>query len=506
MTATRKLSFAPLAVLAAAVLFASCAVGPNFKKPGAPKVSSYTPTTITNTVAVTNVIGGEAQRFKTGMDIPGQWWTLFHSKPLNRLIELSLTNNPNLKSAQAALLVAQENTKSQAGAFWPAVAGSFAASRNASSEQLSPVPNASVFTYSLFTPQLAVSYTPDVFGLNRRTVESLQAQAEQQRFALLATYITLSANVVSAAVNEASLRAQIAATTNLIAENTKALDVLKVQFSLGYASRLDLAAQESQLASVVATLAPLLKQLEQQRDALAVLVGVFPSQDPAETFELSGLALPQELPLSLPSELVRQRPDVRQAEENVHSASALIGVAIANRIPSITLSANAGNSSLAIDKLFSSGTAFWGLGAVATEPIFEGGMLLHKQRAAQAAYVQAAEQYRSAVLTAFQNVADTLHALRQDANALRAAVDAERAARVTLNLTEEQLTTGYVNYLSLVAAETAYQQAVITLVQAQANRYSDTAALFLALGGGWWNHEDISPTKPRSTLKAMIND
>jgi NodT family efflux transporter outer membrane factor (OMF) lipoprotein len=490
--ATAKQFLVPgILVLPAALLFASCAVGPNFKKPAPPTVDSYTAAPIKATSEVTNEVAGGSQQFIKGLDISGEWWTLFHSEALNHLIQLALTNNPNIKSAQAALLMAQENTKAQRGAFWPAITGSFSGSRQRQSELLAPIPNANVFTYNLFTPQVSVSYEPDVFGLNRRTVESLKAQENQQRYALIATHIALSANIVTAAIQEASLREQIAATRKLIGLDSNALDILRAQLSKGYASRLDVAAQESQLAQVEATLPALAKQLAQQRDALAVLVGMFPSQDPAEKFELTDLHLPGELPLSLPSGLVEQRPDIRQAEENMHSASAQVGVATANRIPNITLSANAGSTALAVDKLFSSGTGFWMAGGTVTQPLFEGGMLLHKERAAKAAYVQAAEQYRSTVQTAFQNVADTLNALEQDADALKAAVNAEQAAKITFEVSQKQYEAGYANYLFLLSAEQTYQQAVINLVQAQANRFSDTAALFLALGGGWWNRTDL---------------
>jgi NodT family efflux transporter outer membrane factor (OMF) lipoprotein len=345
--------------------------------------------------------------------------------------------------------------------------------------------------YSLYTPQVSVSYVPDVFGLNRRTVESLSAQQEQARFALVATHITLSSNVAAGAVQEASLRAQVDATHEIITINTDMLQILRNQYAKGYVSRLDVAAQESQLAQVAATLPPLMKQLAQQRDLLARLSGGFPSQDLPEKFELSSLQLPQELPVSLPSQLVEQRPDVRQAEENLHSASALIGVAVANRLPSFALTADAGSMAVVFSRMFSGGTGFWDVAAGVTQPIFDGGTLLHRERAARAAYTQAAEQYRSTVLTAFQNVADTLNALLQDADALKAAAAAKDAASVTLDLARKQYQSGYANYLSLLNAEQAYQQAVINLVQAQANRYADTAALFQALGGGWWNRVDI---------------
>jgi NodT family efflux transporter outer membrane factor (OMF) lipoprotein len=236
----------------------------------------------------------------------------------------------------------------------------------------------------------------------------------------------------------------------------------------------------------------LLKQLAQQRDLLAALSGRFPSQDPAGQFELAGFHLPETLPLSLPSQLVDQRPDVRQAEEALHAASAQIGIARANRLPSITLSADAGTMALEAGKIFSSSAAFWTLAGGVAQPIFQGGTLLHQERAARAAYTQAAEQYRATVLAAFQNVADTLHALQQDANALSAAAAARDAAKVTLDLAQKQFETGYAGYLPLLNSEQTYQQASMNLVQAQANRYSDTAALFQALGGGWWNRHELS--------------
>ena len=477
---------------ASALLFStSCAVGPNFKRPAAPQVGGYTPSLITTTSNTPDVTGGEAQHIIEGNDIPGEWWTLFHSKPLNDLIEQSLKANPDIKAAQAALTVAKENVRAQRGFYYPSAAASFSADRSKTSNVASPFTASGALYYSLFTPQVSVSFVPDVFGLNKRTVESLKAQEQQARFALAATHITLSSNVAAAAIQEASLRDQIAATQELININNNILEILVNQFAKGYVSRMEVAAQESQLAQVSATLPPLLKQLAQQRDLLSALSGGFPSQELPETFTLSSLQLPQELPLSLPSKLVEQRPDVRQAEENLHFASAQIGVAVANRLPSFPLTANVGSMALTFASMFSSGTAFWDLAAGVTQPIFEGGTLAARERAARAAYLQADEQYKSTVLTAFQNVADTLNALQQDADALKTASAAKDAAAVTLDLTNKQLQTGYVGYLALLNAEQTYQQAVIALVQAQANRYSDTAALFQALGGGWWNRADL---------------
>lgn len=490
MTIPRTSRLKSLLAVPAFVLLVSCAVGPNFKKPDPPDVHHYTAAPVKVTKSTKGVRGGESQRFVKDLDIPREWWTAFHSRPLNDLIERSLKNNPGIAAAQAALKVARENTLAQKGAFYPSVDASFSALREKSSSALSPVTSGPQLFFNLFTPQVSVSYVPDVFGLNRRTVESLKAQEDQQRYQLAATDITLSSNVASAAIQEASLRGQIEATRQLIDINTEMLGIVRERFLKGYANRLDVAAQEAQLAQVTATLPPLLKQLAEQRDVLAALSGSFPSQGPAETFTLSSLQLPGELPLSLPSRLVEQRPDVRQAEENMHSASALIGVAVANRLPSIPITANAGSTALSIGKLFTPGVQFWSIEETATQPIFHGGTLLHRERAARAAFQQAAEEYRGAVLTAFQNVADTLNALDQDANTLNAAAAAERSAKATLDLTRQQSQLGYANYLALLSAEQTYQQSLMNLVQAQANRYADTAALFQALGGGWWHQAD----------------
>jgi NodT family efflux transporter outer membrane factor (OMF) lipoprotein len=493
MTQSCKSRVARHIVISALLLIAGCAVGPNFKTPAAPNVSRYAPLSTTSSTA--SVAGGEAQHFSEKIDIPGEWWRLFRSKPLNDLIERSLKANPDIKAAQAALKVARENVLAQKGAFYPSITGTSSATRSKTSNELSPTPANNDLYFNLYTHQVAVSYVPDVFGLNRRTVESLQAQAQQAQFALVASHITLSSNVAAAAIQEASLRAQIDTTRQLIAINSNLVQVVRNQFAKHAATRADVAAQESQLAQINATLPPLLKQLAQQRDLLAALSGGFPSQGLAEEFELSNLQLPQKLPVSLPSQLVEQRPDVRQAEENMHSASAQIGVAVANRLPNFNLTADAGTMALTAAKLFSAGAGFWDLGASVTQPIFQGGTLLHKERAARAAYVQAAEQYRGVVVSAFQNVADTLNALQHDADALKSAATAADAAKVTLDLTRRQLETavaGETNQLALLNAEQTYQQSVVNLVQAQANRYADTAALFQALGGGWWNRADLA--------------
>jgi NodT family efflux transporter outer membrane factor (OMF) lipoprotein len=335
-----------------------------------------------------------------------------------------------------------------------------------------------------------VAYALDVFGANRRQVESLDAQAAAQRFELEAAYITLASNVVAAAIQEASTRAQIEATEKIIGSNAQALDILRNQKNLGYASSVDLAAQEAALAQAQQGLPPLQKQLEQTRDLIRALVGNLPDKDVGETFQLTSLHLPRDLPLSLPSSIILQRPDVRAAEEQMRSANAQVGAAIAARLPQFAISGAYGGAASKFSQMFTSGGPFWNISGNVDQTIFAGFTLLHRQRAADQAFVQAAAQYKSTVIGAFQNVADTLHALESDADAVKAAVASERAAKVTLDLSTRQFEAGYVGSLALFSAEEAYRQAVIALVQAQSNRLSDTAALFQALGGGWWNRTD----------------
>jgi NodT family efflux transporter outer membrane factor (OMF) lipoprotein len=469
---------------------AGCAVGPDFVRPEAPQVSGYTATPVSTTVVTPGVAAGEAQHFVEGEDIPGKWWELFHSSDLNAIVERALSKNYDLKAAAAALAAAHENTLAQRAAFYPNVNGSLAAGRSRTSAELSPTPSSGALIYSLYTPEVSVAFVPDVFGLNRRLVEAMNAQEQESRFQLEAEYLVLSANVVVAVMQEGALRAQISAVQSLILLNEQGLEVLRQQRKNGYAGQLDVAAQEAQLAAARALLPPLQKQLEQQRNLLATLTGALSSEGLSEEFELSQLQLPEELPLSVPSRLIEQRPDVRQAEENLHAASAQIGVAVANRLPNFTLTADAGKSALTLGSLTAGSATFWDLGAVVTQPIFQGGALLHKERAAREAFNEAGEQYRSTVLAAFQNVADTLAALEHDARALEAATASTAAAKSTLDMIRAQQQAGYVNILQMVNAGQAYQSAMLNQVQAQFSRFADTVALFQALGGGWWNRAD----------------
>ncbi len=484
-----------LAVAATAVV-SGCAVGPDFKVPPAPDVSGYTPQPLPTQTATAGDAAGGPQRFVIGRDLPGDWWRLFGSPELKSLVERAVQNNPDLAAAQAALRVAQANVAAGAGAFLPSVDGSFGASRQKTGIASTNGLNQDTPTYNLFTSQVQVSYTPDVFGGTRRSVESLQAQRDNQRFQLEATYLTLTSNVVVAAVQEASLRGQIEAAHRLIKIETDVLHVLRDQLSAGVISEAEISTQQATLAQTEQALPPLEQQLAQQRHLLSALTGGLPSQEPPETFDLTRLHLPRELPVSLPSKLVEQRPDVRAAEENMHSASALIGVAVANRLPNISLTATYGVNSLSIDQLLAPGSSIWSAGGTALMPIIHGGTLLERELAARETFEQASSQYRSAVITAFRNVADSLTALQNDAVAVQKSVGFEKAAGKTLSITRRRLQIGEVNYLELLNAQQTYQRALITSVVAQSNRLADTAALFQALGGGWWNRDDIDHKKP----------
>jgi NodT family efflux transporter outer membrane factor (OMF) lipoprotein len=471
----------------------ACAVGPNFKPPAAPTASGYGSALSQNQTAATEGPDGSAQRFVEGKDVPAQWWTLFQSPALDHLVEQSLQHNPDVNSAQAALRQARELYLAQRASFLPTVQAGFSAVRakNAVGTISNPtsLPQQDPY-YNLYTPQVSVSYIPDVFGGTRRSVESAKAQAEGARFQLEATYITLESNVVVTAIQEASLRAQIAATERLVQVQHQLTTTVRGQRSLGTASELDLLTQQTLEEQTAATLPPLQKQLGQTRDALIALLGRLPSEEPSETFRLEDLALPTELPVSVPSKLVAQRPDVRAAEANLHAASAQVGVALADMLPQFAITGQTGSAALAIGQLFGPYTGFWTLGGSITQTLFEGGALLHRKHAADAALDQAGAQYRAAVILACQNVADTLRALQSDADALKADAEADRAAKAQFDIARKQLSLGTISTVALLTAEQAYQQAELTVVQARANRYADTAALFQALGGGWWNRAE----------------
>ncbi len=473
----------------AALLVSGCAVGPDFSTPSAPDVSAY------DSIPLPAVTLDGAQAFAPGKDIPAAWWELFRSESLNSLIKQAIKDNPDLASAEAALRVAEDNLSAGSSAFFPSASASFSTTRQKAASATSGKPSS---IYSLYNASAAVSYTLDIWGGTRRTVEGLQAQAEEARFQKEAAYLALTSNVVTLAVTEASLREQIAAARDVVSAQSKVLDIYKARFEAGAVAKSAVVAQRSSLATAKTSLPPLQHQLVVTRHALSALLGQMPSKGPTPAFKLDDLKLPAEIPLSVPSRLVAQRPDVRAAEENLHAASAAIGVAVAARLPNISLTADIGSMATIFNKLFTSGTGFWSLGASAAETVFDAGALADKEQAARDAFDVAAAQYRKTVLAAFQNVADALHALQSDAEALVARREAERAASENLALVQAQFNAGAVATADLLLAQEAQRQASAAFVQAKAQRYADTAALFAALGGGWWNRdaahsEKVSP-------------
>ncbi len=514
-------------------LITACAFGPDFKRPDAPKVSSYAPKKVphpnplpegertnerfresqTLATASAPVPAGESQRFNPKADIPANWWTLFGSTKIDSLIERAFRASPDIASAQAALRAAQQNVIAQQGFFYPTVGVSYTPSRNKLAGNMggnspgvqgnghliqtytNPNPgngskNNGPAYFNFHVAQLSVGFVPDVFGLNSRLVESAQTQLASQKLQLEATYITLASNIVAAAIQEASLRSQIAATEKVVIINKEILDLLRTQLKLGDVSNIDVAAGESSLASAEQALAPLQAQLAQTRDMIRALAGNSPDEEVDEKFELSDLHLPQELPLSLPSRIVEQRPDVRAAEEQMHYASAQAGVAVANRLPQFALMAGIGGMADNPSWMFRSGGGFFNLAASVSQTIFDGGTLKARSRAAEQALIGAGAQYRSTVIAALQNVADTLYTIQSDANVLKQAATGAQAAETIAELTRKQYQLGAVNYQTQLAAEQNYQLADINLIQAQTSRLGDTVALYQALGGGWWNRTD----------------
>ncbi|NMY54228.1 efflux transporter outer membrane subunit [Pseudomonas sp. WS 5051] len=479
----------PLSLLFIAL--AGCTLGPDFVRPEVAADAGYSTHNLTTTARADIDAGGAAQRLIAGMDIPGQWWTLFRSPELNALVEEALRANPDISAAQAALRQANEQVYVDQASLFPVLNGNLSKTRQKVSGTTSGTASSPILTLS--SASLSVSYAPDVFGGTRRQIESSTAQAEYQRFQLEATYLTLSTNVVNTAVSLASLRDQIAATGQIIQLQSDQLDLLQAQRRLGAIADTDVLTQQTALAQTRATLAPLQKQLAQTRNQLMAYLGRFPNQDKGERFNLASLHLPQELPVSLPSAIVEKRPDVRSAQAQLHEASANIGVAVANQLPQFSITGSLGSTVASGSTLFSAGSGVWSLAGAIAQPLFDAGALEHRKRAAVAAYDQSAAQYRGTVLAAFQDVANALRALEADAEALKQQVAAEQSAQASLALVQAQYRLGAVAYINLLTAQQTYQNTVLTRVQAQAVRYSDTAALFQALGGGWWNRSDPDP-------------
>jgi NodT family efflux transporter outer membrane factor (OMF) lipoprotein len=466
-----------------------CAAGPDFVRPNLPSVSQYTHEALP---ASTISADGQTQHFIQSGKITSDWWRLFNSDRLDTLMKKAFADNQTLQSAEASLRQSQDNLRAGYGIFFPQLDASLDASRQKSSLARFGGSSASTI-FNLFTLSATVSYTLDIFGGERRVVEGLQAQVDFQHYTVLGTYLTLSGNIVNAVIAQAAYREQIKATERMIDLFREQSGITETQVQAGIVPYSNVLSLRSQLAANEAALPPLKQKLSQTEHLLATLEGLTPAEYIPQQVDLSDLTLPSDLPVTLPSELVRQRPDILAAEAQLHSASADIGVATAALFPSFTLNSAYGQTNTSINELLKNTSNFWSLGANVTAPLFHGGTLWFKRRAAIDAYNQALANYRQTVLSAFAQVADVLRALENDAETVRAQSEALAAAGEALSLIEANYEAGSVSYLQVLIADGQYHQAKIGYLQAQAGRLQDTVALFVALSGGWSNDEKKAP-------------
>ena len=484
--------------LAAAAAIAGCTAGPDFEPPAPPEVVSYLaipePETTVAADLSTDIPAGAAQQFQRGRDIPAEWWALFESAALDAMVRQALDASPRLDQARARLVRAEQQLEARTGSTrYPQVSVSASGNRiGVESDAIESAALADEFPFTVSTASIGVSYTLDLFGRNRRELEALRAIVDYERFELEAVQLALAGSVVTAAIEEALLRQQIATIESVVALQERQLEIVVQLEQLGAASRLDVISLSSELATTRSTLPMLSGELEQTRHRLAIYLGQPPAA--AELPELrfgTDLRLPTELPLSLPSDLARQRPDIRAAEALLHEASAAIGVASANYFPHITLSATAGG--ISIPPLLDGTAGFALLAASIAQPLFTGGAREAEQRAAEAAFDQAGAAYREVVLAALKNVADVLVALDADAKTLRERARAAQHARAAYEIASNQYEAGAISLLSLLDAERQLAATALDEILAIGDRYADTARLFQALGGGWWNSDAGAP-------------
>jgi NodT family efflux transporter outer membrane factor (OMF) lipoprotein len=459
-----------------AVALYSCAAGPDFVRPSPPEVHSYTASKTPLLIAPET--GEPRQHIRIGQEISSQWWDLFRVPALGDVLRSALERNRTIAAARATLAAARETVAAAKGGFFPQVDISADADRSKASggTQIS----------NLYSLGATVSYTPDVFGGIRRKVEQQQAFAEFQGYELAAAYLTLTGNAVTQAITIASLRSQIQATADVIAGDEQNLLLVRRKFEAGKAARTEVLTTETQLASDRTSLPSLRQQLSTARHALSILTGRLPAEWSPPDFDLKDFMLPGDLPLTLPSELVRRRPDILAAEAQLHADSAAIGIATAQLYPNITLSGSLGQQDSAVTPLFDQINRFWSLTAGITAPIFHGGTLKAQQRAAIDTYQASLATYEQTVLEAFQQVADSLQALTHDAELIAAARQLLDTANTALTLQRLSYAAGKSDILQLIVAERSYQEALLGYTKAEAQRFLDTAQLFVSLGGGWW--------------------
>jgi len=460
------------------VLLAGCAVGPDFRRPEPPQAERY------DTLSAADAMGVEvdSQRLLLGENPPAQWWQLFNSPVLDALVQRALAGNRTMTAAQWSLVQADEFVNARAGAAAPQVSMTGGVGRQKYGAQfLGPSPKPPPFTYFAIGP--TVSYALDFTGGVSRSVEQQRALAEYQQHQVEAATMSVSGHAVLQAFGIASLRAQIATVESLLERDRENLQLVKLAFDAGSVSRLDVLSAESQLASDATLLPAMRQELSEAQHALAITLGTTPADDSVPALDLEQFTLPKDIPLSVPSELARRRPDILAAEAQLHAATAAVGVAQANLYPHLELSSTMGQQSITASSLFGSASNVWSMTAGLVAPLFDGGKLRAEKRAAIAAMNASAASYEQTVLNAFGQVADCLQALGHGSDQLQAQTRAEQAARATVEMTRQSYQEGNVGILQVLDAERRYQQAKLGFVRAQAQRYVDTAALMLALGG-----------------------
>ncbi len=475
-------------ILTASCMTAGCSIEPKLQVPKAPAVKSYTPgTRPTKTTMISNVgAAGTAQAFAYGTKVQARWWKLFKSPEINTLVIRAIKNSPTLAAAAATLEEAHQNLKSVQGIFFPQLGLSTTGERQRQSGAGFGGPTR---TYSLYTGEVQVSYDPDIFGLNRIVMHSFKAQEDQQRYALQEAYLTLEGNTVTTAIEVASLEARVKTTQSLVRSENRILKIVRQQYHLGAVNYLDVVNQESQVAATEATLPPLEQSLSAARNALAVLLGRIPSLARIPPLDLNLLNLPATLPVSLPSALVHHRPDILSAEAQLRAGNAQVGEAIAKMYPVIQITGDLGFENGRLADFFDPSSLIWAVAGSLTQTIFDGGTLEANKRAAQAALKAVVADYQSTILADFAQVANALRAVQNDARTLQYQQQAYVSAVRAYKLARWEYKAGSVDYTTLLTAQVQYQQSRLAVVTAQAQRYQDTAALFVAMGGGWWPKE-----------------
>ena len=473
-------------VIASAILtglLAGCAVGPDFNPPAAPDVVVYTASPLPDHTAVAPIAMGESQRFVAGAVVNPKWWSGLGSPTLDGLIEKALQENPTLVAAQATLRQAQELYAARAGStLYPQVEANIGSQRQRFSPSTSGQ-TGDAREYSLYNAGVGVHYTFDVAGGNDRALESLAAKVDYQRYQLEGARLTLAANIVTTTVTRARLAAQIQATEAILDSQEKQLGLTRQRVRLGQAVPDEVPALQTQVEQTRAGIPLLRNQLQQNEHLLAVLAGRAPGAADLPVIPLQEFTLPVDLPLVVPSELVRTRPDIQAAEAMLHSANAEYGVAVAKLYPQLNLSANLGTQALTTSALFGSGSAIWSLVGQLTQPLFNPGLPAEK-RAALAAFDAAAANYQFVVLESLRNVADALRALENDSQRLAALSAADAAAQSSLESMQHRYALGAAGYVQLLIAQQQAKQTRIALIEVQARRLIDTAEFCQAMGGG----------------------